>query len=428
MRTRLFVLGVVLCSPVFAGTYTSEPRQLDFEDDYDVFAAAEYDTGSLPSGSPLAVRFYIESWGGAYTEFEATSQVSWPETLEHTITGVPGSGVFGLECDIDLAAVVDLDLWGYKGSWDVWSTTLYLKDEVDFDPSLLGGKSVSVSADGDIFEPFEVPLQLFTGVSLNFIVDVFPRASATLSGLRYETNDDSVITREDGIGTLEVPYEPGLIEMETIFVANLEADLQVILEPAMEVCVAILGCYEVAAFEIPVDLVEYDGERRFDDVDYEHPLPSLEIPISSHDFGEVEVGSLANMELPFKSIGVMDVEGWVRVEGSDDLSVYPEYFFASPGNTDGVVITFAPQAEGLLSASLIVESSDPLKSEVVIPLAGTGFVEAVIDDGGDDDGGDGDGDGESVRISGCGCSAAPGMGLTPLFGVLGLIGLRRRRG
>ena len=47
--------------------WSSEPIELFFEDDEDVFSALDFDTGFVPSGSPVSIRFYLLSEGGVHT-------------------------------------------------------------------------------------------------------------------------------------------------------------------------------------------------------------------------------------------------------------------------------------------------------------------------------------------------------------------------
>ena len=79
-----------------------------------------------------------------------------------------------------------------------------------------------------------------------------------------------------------------------------------------------------------------------------------------HDFGTIDVGSSAVLELPIENIGAMDLEGLSIIEGDAYFSVYPEYFQAGPARTDGVVISFTPGAEGDFEGMLVLQSNDPL--------------------------------------------------------------------
>src|SRR5690606_37584298 len=146
--------------------------------------------------------------------------------------------------------------------------------------------------------------------------------------------------------------------------------------PAGEVCVAVIGCYDVYSTELPVSLAGVSEERAFSPQLYEHPLPSISVPLANHDFGEVALGNLVNLEVPIENVGLLPLEGWVSIVGSEHITVFPEYFAASVGNTDGVMLTFAPEALEDMSALLVIESNDPVRPRIEIPLIGAGFEEA----------------------------------------------------
>lgn len=424
--------GTLLAAPALAQDdgpiHGSEPAELLFEHDFDAFEAVEFDTGNLPSGSPLAIRFFLESRGGTYSELQAESDVTWPDPLTQTISGIPGTGYLEVVCDLELAAQVTFDIWGYTGAYDVWSEELLLESAEIFDPLLLEGDrqvEVRTQADGKGIDPYEIEIPLFAGIEIQIVINVFPRAESALSSARIETGE-TVLTRSD-VGVIhDLPeWRPEILELTSTYVAQVDAALQVVIQPELEICAPIFGCFRVARFDIPIPLVDESIEEAFRPVDYEHPLPVLEAPVTVHDYGEVEVGTLANLQLPLTNAGLLDLEGTLTIEGDDAFSVFPEYIQAGPDQTDGAVVTFAPTAEGASSAVLVITSNDPATGELRIPLGGTGWVEPAPEL-------DEDGNGRDNRLSGevrgCGCdsNSAPGGSLA-ILGLAGALLLLRRR-
>lgn len=415
------LVSLLLSGPALA--WDSEPQELHFDDEYDVFEAAEYDTGCLPSGSALCVRFFIDSSGGAMTEMEADSTLSWPDALTHGFIGVAETGWFALVTDLTMQAEIQIDIWGIKETIPVWSENLFITDEVEFDPLLLPNAAVErveVAGDGTPIPPLEYPLSLFTGAELVFQLEAWPRASASLEGRRIETGEQA-ITEEGATARLAVPEEnPGWVDLESTYIAGMTANLDVILNPSMEICVTLFGCFDVASFEIPVTLVGVDEERAFEPVPYTHPLPSVLEPFTTHDFGEVAVDNLANLEVPVTNIGLLDLEGFAWIEGDPAFTAFPEYFYATTDATDGFVVTFAPTEPGEYTALLVIESNDPVRPRLEIPIRATAYMPDTSWNGDDD---------VSAPVKGCGCSAAPGMATAApwLFGLVGLLGIRRRR-
>jgi uncharacterized protein (TIGR03382 family) len=416
------LLLALLLVPVPAFAWESDPQDLLFADDTDVFGSVEYDSGNLPAGSPLSVRFFIHSDGGASTEMEATSNLEWPEALTHGLVGVPGSGLFQLVCDLQMQAEVDYDIYGFTGTYPAWSQRLYLHDQKPFDPLLLpGGEAtrVEVSDDGDGIDTIHYPISLFTGVELDFTLDAFPRATGSLEGRRVETNG-SVMDAEGGTALLEVPSaNPGWIDMSSTYVGWLTSTLAVVFQPALSIGTP-FGSFEVARFDVPVDLVAVDEEHPFAAVAYQHPLPSIVPPeMDDYDFGHLDDGDLADLHVPAENVGLLDLEGTAHIEGDAAFSVYPEYFYASPGSADGIVVSFAPTTPGEHTALLVLESNDPVRPRLEIPLKGTGD---------DTDVGVEPSDEVKAHVSTCGCDAASGAGPWPAaLAALALIRRRRSR-
>lgn len=416
---RFALLALTLPSAALA--YESEPADLFFSDAYDVFTGVEYDTGNWGINE-VGVRFLISSDGAAYTEMEGVSHLTWPDALTQRIEGIPGSGWFALHTDITLAATVYYDLFGYDDVLTIWSERLLMAEETTFDPFLLAGapvRTVSVASQAAEYPPLRYRYAVGAGVEIGFNLNYFPQARATLTGKRMNTGD-ALITQQDAEILIPVPEEnPGLLELATTFTADITAALDLVLQPGIEVCVPVYGCEEIADFNIPVELASVSGERTFAPVAYEHPLPSLENMVSGHDFGAVEVGNLSNFFVDFSNIGYLDLEAWVSVEGSENFTVYPEYVHATRGNIDGVVITYSPDSFDVTSAMLVVESNDPTRARIEIPLSGLGIADDACSAG--------EGDSEGT-VSSCGCSAGAvpsGAAWAVLAGLGALV--RRRR-
>lgn len=434
MRTALFSAGLLFSAPALllsvpahAQDYESEPAQLVFEHEFDAFDAIEFDTGSLPSGSPLAIRFFLNSRGGTYATMEAESQVTWPDALTQTLTGVPGSGYLEVICDLTLAAQVTFDIWGYTGAYDIWSEELYLEAVEVFDPLLLledPVNSVTAQANGRGIDPYELEIPVFAGIEIQVVIQVFPRATAGLANGRVETNDTALFSSTGNVRHDVPRFTPDLLELTSTYVSEVQAALQVVIRPELEICAPVFGCFRVASFDIPIPLVNETNEEAFDPVRYSHPLPVLEAPFTSHDYGDIDVGTLANLQLPLSNIGLLDLEGSLSIEGDPAFSVFPEYFQASAEQTDGAVVTFAPTAEGPASATLVITSNDPERPDLRIPLGGNGYVEPELDP--DDPEVDRRLSGE---VRGCGCDAGGSpAGSLAVLGLAGLLlGLRRRR-
>ena len=160
---------------------------------------------------------------------------------------------------------------------------------------------------------------------------------------------------------------------------------------------------------------EVSLEDPFEPVEHAYSLPLLVTPDDSHDFGEIDVGTMANWDLELANMGATYLEGVVGISGSPYFSVYPNDVLAADQGQDGIVVSFLPETEGLVTATLVFSSNDPVHPTYEITLEGMG-VEPVSED-------------LTVIESevGCGCATSPRPITALLLLLPGLAILRRRR-
>ncbi|MFT6162479.1 MAG: MYXO-CTERM domain-containing protein [Myxococcota bacterium] len=426
MRT-LVLVSVLL--PSVALAWDSEPIELEFSNRTDVFEQFEYDSGILPANSPVGVRVYTNSRGGASTSILGVSELWWPEALTHGFMGYEDGGEFSLDTQLSLnvAAVLDLsqiDLGVLE--YGIWNETESFDGQIVFDDMLLPDDPdgiAAISSRGRELGPISTTLNLFTGVSLQFNAEAAPVAEATLTGWGLET-DDELVTSIDDTVFVDVPTFSQTRHV-TVWTGELEASLDVVVTPSAELCISLFGCVQLVSFDIDLPLGSYTSELRMTE-NYRHPLPRMEELPRAHDFGEVYMNTEITLDVPVENLGDLPVEGTFRIEGSDSFRVFPDVAYALPEDADGVVVTFAPESIGQTSAVLVVETNDPSIVEVRIPLTGEGiqFPQPGVEPDAEPE----PGGGGTATVSSCGCqSTAPATGGLAVFGLLGLMGVRRRR-
>jgi MYXO-CTERM domain-containing protein len=403
--------------------WESEPQPVVLVDSATLFSGASFDTGWVPSGSPLAVRFQIEPTGGAEVEMEGEAALWWPDGLNLEFLGAPGTGFLAIAAGLDAVTSVQFDIDIYSWESEIDRRGVEVEGEAAFDPFLLEGGSpdaVTVVSDGLSDEVVDFAYTVFTGVEVAFTVDLQPVATTTFRGVRFVADDGSV--DRDG-ESVAVDYGGAPTEeVDTTFTGRWSGGLDMVLTPTFSVC--ILGsCTDLVAVDIPLSMAADDFEQDFPSEELSFPLPLLQTDAVDHDFGEVEVGALANLQLGIANAGDLDLEGEAGMLGSTYFTAYPDYFLAGPGQEDGLVVTFAPESAGSFSTVLTLASSDPGTPNLEIVLTGTG-VDPDADTGPDSM------PTISAEVGGCGCSSGgvgrPG-GVALGVGLLGLL-LARRRG
>ena len=421
------VAGLAL--PSSALGWDSEQQELVFHDRSPLFDGSFVDSGYLPSeSSTVSVRFFVTPSGAVETDMEATSDLTWPTTLTHAITGVPGSGVFkldsGVSMEMELRYNIDLGFDEYSGSIALWRKMVRFQKETEFNPLLLpdGATTKVTLTDVDVVvDPFEYNLSLFAGASIRLQLEVFPSATATLAGKRIVTGS-AWMTSEDATTQAPMPIgDVSQISLVSKYVADLTGKLDILFSPSADLCWG--GCVEVLSLVYPMPVADVTTEQVFSPVAYTHPLPAFELPFEEYGFGQVELWNLANLEVPFESLGQLDLEGTAVIEGNPSFSVFPEYFRSAEDYSDGVMVTFAPEMVGEQEATLVLETNDPAHTRVEIPLTGIGFEE-IMEPPVDTD----DAERVSERVSTCGCQSTSGnaVAAAPVL-LVGMALVRRRR-
>jgi hypothetical protein len=403
--------------------YESEPQSVDLADEVQLFTNYTYSTGVLPEGSPLGVQFSIEVDGGASVSMEGQADLSWPDALTLLYTGTPGSGIFLLDEALEgvTEVVVDLSDLGldYSGTFEVDRRSLAMDATGFFDPFVLDGATtdrVELTDTTDAVQLISYSYEIFAGVSLDFDATMTPVVTAGFEGVYFSAND--ALIQAENTASAVASEQVASYDVPTLFRGAWDATLSLVFTPTISVTASVFGTYEIASFDIPVDILVDAFEDDFPVVDLAFPLPLMVADDADRDFGEVELGDDASIEFPITNEGELGLYGTAVITGSADFSVFPETFNANGGTTDGLVVTFLPTAEGAQEATLLLSSNDPTVPELAIGLIGNGAQ-------GSDDGGYAEEEKVGGAASSCGCHAATGAPL--LAGLVGALALVRRR-
>lgn len=430
----MLLSAALLAAPALAGaTYSSETQHVLLLDSANVFQETEVDSGWLPSGSPLQARFQIEGAGSSDVIMEGDADLFWPTDLNLYFTPELGTGELFVNASLDAVTSVKFDVFGYTWESEIDRRGIGVEGDVGFDPFVLADQLVDrveiVDPDLEI-ELITYELEVFAGVELIFDAYLSSEMVVGFEGRGWRVDETQYPFSTD---VLHFPAAgQALQEVVASFVGAWDAAFSLILTPALTVDAGILGEYEILSFDFPLTLASSAFEQDFPATRLSFPLPVLSTEYDSYDFGELEVGQLANLELPIYNDGLMDLQGVPGLTGSAWFSLYPDYFQAAPGFEDGLVVTFAPESEGEFTATLLLVSNDPTNPTREITLTGTGYVpeEPAEDTGAPESEGDQAGDAViQSEVRGCGCaSGGQRSGLALVGAVLvGLLALGRRR-
>jgi hypothetical protein len=405
--------------------YESEPQPVRLADEVELFSSAEFTTGRLPADSPVQVEFRVEANGGAGASMDGEGTLTWPQALTLQFTGEPGSGVLVLDASLDAVTEVTIDLsdYGYEGTFEIDRRSLAMDAGTFFDPFVLDGGApdrVDVTDTLGTLPLISYSYPVFDIVYLNFDATMTPKITVGFTGVQWDVNEARIVAEDAAVALAPTATADFLVD--GVYLAAWNSDISLVFTPTISVTAPFIGDIVIASFDIPVSLLREAFEDPFPEEVYAFPMPLLAVGIDQGTFADVQVGTLATLNVPLENQGNLLLQGMARIEGASDFTVYPDHFSAVPATTDGLVISFTPTTAEPQEATLVLESNDPAQPAVRIPISGNG-VEPT-DDGGQVV------DQLHGSTSACGCGmAAPGAGAPLVLAALAAgAGARRRRG
>lgn len=404
-----------------ASAYESETQPVLLEDEATLFSSAEFSTGYVPSGSPIAVQFAIEALGGGHVTMEGEADLSWPNAFRLDYSPTPGGGMLDLDASLDAVTTIQIDLsdWGYKGVWELDRRSLPMMGEARFTPFLLDGSAeprVEVVDPGRENELIYYSWEIVAGLSLDFAAYMRTETTVGFESVQYVVNGETL--RQEGQAAALEPEVVADYLVDTVFTGAWDSTLDLVFTPSAEAC-TVFGCVTLLEFELPINLLTDLFEQDFPNSQQIFPLPLLVVGEAVGDLSDVPLGAIENLEVPLANDGSLTLTGTARIEGPSDFTVYPTEFTAIPGGADGLVVTFAPTVTGTQEAFLVLESNDPNQPQVVITLSANGLT---IDEGVDVD------DEQTQKpLSTCGCASSSTPAGWLWAAALGLLVARRRR-
>ncbi|NVB39540.1 MYXO-CTERM sorting domain-containing protein [Pseudenhygromyxa sp. WMMC2535] len=257
------------------------------------FDDASLDTGWIPQGSPVQMRFYASASNSVVMSLPGDAIYDWEEeTLR--FEGSPLAGVFEYDVGLELQASVKVDVSVVQWESDLLGPYDWGVDElVEFTPYLLPGnpdRPASIVQQSDAFPLASVPLiPDIVILSGNLDIDLFVDIDAQFECERIEVLDPGgeivSFTNEDEI----LPVDPGEGEDDLVLPATAYCRLRtaptLIINPHLVMEVAFQE-YDIAGIDIPIDLPVVDDEIAFDTIELTFPRWEAPEPEDTGDTGE----------------------------------------------------------------------------------------------------------------------------------------------
>lgn len=436
---------ITACPELRAGCHESEVAFHYREGFFDSFS---YDTGWVPSGSPLQVRFAIAGGGETEIDLAGRSLVWWPAPLSVAVPGTAGTGRLSIDYGLEIVAKVrfDITIAGTRYTWEgdipipgSIPRDLRLAAMTGFDSMLLPPMLPRPVVIADTTSPIHFEVDItdsiipIPGIGGGLAVDITPRLEAAYQTTRIEIGDAMLPITSEGGSTVTVADEgaTGFGAAKDVVITPVgELDYDGTVGLGFSLFLSFPGgSRSLPLGSVDVPLVNLDREVEFEPQTVHVPLPDLRIEPRAVEFGEVEVGASATRVLEIRNEGELELHVTPRAAREPFALVTSGPVVVPPRSSRSLELTFSPTEPGPEAAMLFLDSDDPDESIVVVRLSGTGLEPAMLDGGVGDAGGR---TGPSTS-GGCACRAtgagtgSPAGGLAALALVSIAVVIRRRK-
>lgn len=376
----------------------------------------DFDTGWVPAGSPVQVRFIAFLHGRTRVEMSGSLDATWPDPLTMTPKPKLGTGVLAIDDGFELKAQGRFNVtiagkdYGWSGDLPgIPGVDLSVVQSTTFDPfawkdegtpPMVKGETGNVTLYKVSLTDSIIPIP---GISGGFDLDGAAEFSASYDTLRIGFDElvakgsVSDVTATFASTRMLIAPSPSI---DTAFTIHGEVTHGVKIHLIPGFYFEILGKkFSLPIADVPVPLPTTTGAFTFDDVAVHVPLPRLEVKPTDVDLGTIPVGRSTAITLAVFALGeaksVFDADDPTKV-----ATVSTPHMEIAPGMSDAIHAEISPAAAGLIDTTLVIESNDPLSPKQLVHLHGQAAVDAP------DAGPLGADDPAVSQAGGCGCRIA----------------------
>lgn len=409
--------------------------------------AFDWDTGWIPDGSALQVRFYAKLPAFTQVKLQGGINTTWPQSLTMNAFGVRGKGSLEFDYGLQIGAKgkVEVSVLGKDIKWEgdlpfVPKVDFHVKGKEFFDP---WAWDPGVLATG-----YTPKLTLFTIDITDAIIPVPGVGGGVLLdvqgelGVHYQTENISIKPTNGTVSTkvngpITGPDKDAVHQWQQgawgEYLVHPEGTVHYggVIHLLPSFYIEFLGkkfTIPVYDFQYPIDIA--DQAWVFDDQLIHVPLPDVRPPDDKRlTAGQTTLGEPVNIELKVKNIG----EAVARLDAEVDdpaFKLLDTFAEIDPGKEGLIRVRFSPKQVGTVKGKLTVKSNDPDLPSFAFDLDGEATAPPAIPDpttaptstskpppkgsggsgGTPADPGKGDltgANGESGDSGGCGCRTAP---------------------
>lgn len=355
--------------------------------------AFDWDTGWIPGGSPLQVRFYVKLPAFTHVKMQGSLLTTWPDSLK--LYPQPGRfGVVNFDYGLEVGAKAKL-AFKIFGQDIGWEGDIPYAPQVNF--HVLGNKTFDPWgwAPGATASGFTPPLTLFQlpitdiiipipgisgGIELNVQGELAVNYTTEKISIKPNTNTPSKgptppVTKPDA-STVHPWVDGAYAEYFVHPEGNVKYVGTIHLVPAIYVEVLGKKFAIPVGIDFPISLTLDEQKWVFDDQLVHVPLPNIQPPTltmpAGVDFGQVPVGDQKTISVKLPNIG----EARARMVGSLPSGTPFKLLDSSAefnlGESGEIKVRYQPKNQGPSSTKLKLETNDPDRPIIEVPLLGEG--------------------------------------------------------
>ncbi|MBZ0119538.1 MAG: hypothetical protein K8H88_21285, partial [Sandaracinaceae bacterium] len=381
------------CPPDNVGCHLAD---VDFHHRDALFDDISLDSGWVPAGSPLQVRFAVFIGGSTEVDLGGRAVTSWPPALDVALPGRPGTGRLAINYGIQIIARVRIDVTiaGARYNWEgdiplpgSIPRDLRMANELAFDPFVLPGsmpRPVSVSDDTsrvhlvtlDITDSL-IPIP---GIGGGFALDAIGSLDAAYQTDRVLVEDGISLIETEG-GSTTVRPDPGADgfgaakDLVILPYGTIDYDGVVTLIPGL--FIEILGRrFDLTIAEVPLTIVDLSSSTDFDPATVHVPLPDIDVTPTELMLGDRFLGEVEEQDLTIANEGEAPLEVTVR-DPMSPFEVSATSLSIPPRSSSSLTVRFSPVELMRTNATLLLASNDPDEPLIVVRLSGGGLEPAA---------------------------------------------------
>lgn len=393
--------AAVTATPCPSNELTCEGAPILFSRQVDLPIMGGFDTGWVPSNSPLQVDLFAQLFANTKIDLEGKLLTQWPDVLTLETPGTPGAGALAVHYGVNVGAKAHVQVTVLGQTFD-WTGNIPYVPQFDFqvdkrntfDPWAFQG----VTVDGSTLTQklANVSATSFIGVNIPGLDGGFELDTKVDLAASYKTNQ-IVITHVDGTPVLGGPIlaEDGKSLASYLGGPSVELDVHPEGEVAYDGVFHLIPAFYITTigpdFNIPIaDIpIPFHFDQKdwvFDAVRVHVPLPDIELegdapggapPTEASaviDLGAVPIGQQSAKKITLTNVGEARLAAGFASSDPTHFTLSSADATLDPAHSADELVIFTALEAGDFTSTITIASNDPDEPLRTIQVKATGLA------------------------------------------------------